>query len=134
MENTRGEEALRLARMCVQAAEEKFGTEILMLEVGQLTSIADYFVICTANSAPHMRAVVDNIEEQVRKQLGIRVRRVDGDIESAWITMDYLTVLVHVMTPEARDKYDLESLWSDAPKVEALEKLAAKTRAQAPDA
>jgi len=121
--NVGDQKSLDLARVCAAAAEEKFGANIIVLEVGELTSIADYFVLCTANSSPHLRAVVANIEEQTRKKLGIKPRRCDGDSESAWILMDYTTVLVHVMSPETRDKYNLESLWSDAPKIEAVNAL-----------
>ncbi len=112
--------ALKIAELAARAINDKFGQDIMVLEVGSLTSIADYFVLCTANSGPHLRALTSEVEDRLRKEMKVRPQRIDGDVESAWITMDYASVLVHVMTPETRQKYQLESLWSDAPHIDAI--------------
>lgn len=112
--------SLEIAQFCANAIDEKFGGSILILDVSELSGIADYFVIATANSSPQLNAIVDNVYDKVRKGLDIRPRRTDGDPESGWISMDYSDVLVHLMTEETRCKYALEKLWGDAPVIDMI--------------
>ncbi len=110
--------SLETAQLCAAAIDEKFGGSIIILDVSQLSGIADYFVIATATSSPQLNALVDNVYDKLRKGLDYRPRRIDGDAESGWISMDYSDVLVHLMTDDTRSKYALEKLWGDAPRVE----------------
>ena len=110
--------SLETAQLCAAAIDEKFGGSIIILDVSQLSGIADYFVIATANSSPQLNALVDNVYDKLRKELNNRPRRIDGDAESGWISMDYSDVLVHLMTDDTRSKYALENLWGDAPRID----------------
>ncbi|MDD3118559.1 MAG: ribosome silencing factor [Victivallales bacterium] len=113
-----------LAVFCARVADDRKAENIVTLEMGEASSIADYFVLCTANSQPHLKAVTDRIERETRNQLEIRALRVEGTPESQWLLLDYGAVVIHVMTPEMRDLYQLESLWGDAPRIEAVKALA----------
>ncbi|MFA7231827.1 MAG: ribosome silencing factor [Victivallaceae bacterium] len=112
-----------IADLCAAEAAEKKAENIVTLKVTQLTTIADYFVLCTANSEPHLNAVMEGISRKAREVLEVRPISVNGTPASQWILLDFGAVLVHIMTPEMRDRYQLESLWGDAPKHEAVKKL-----------
>jgi ribosome-associated protein len=118
-----------IAAVCVAEAEDRKAENVITLKVTDLSVIADYFVLCTANSEPHLRAVTDKIEKSLKDKYKLIAHR-EGTTASQWILLDYVTVLVHVMTPEARAKYQLESLWGDAPRVEAIKTLEKKSKAK----
>lgn len=106
-----------LARLCRDFAENKKAENVVVLDVRKLTQMTDYFVFATGSSVPHVRAIVDEITEKLRDVHHTRARAVDGVISSSWIVIDYSDVIVHVMREETRQHYDIEGLWSDAPKV-----------------
>ena len=112
-----------LAAFCTKEAEEKKAADIASLKVGELTTIADYFVLCTAQSEPQMKALANWIQKSVFEKFRLKPVTVDGESVSKWILIDFGAVIVHVMTPEMRDRYQLEKLWGDAPKLEDLQKL-----------
>jgi len=105
-----------LAIACMKAADDRKAEDIIALDVTELTSVADYFVICTGTSAPHLRAILNEIEVQLKEQ-DIRPISEDGIAGTNWVALDYNTVIVHVMQPEARKKYELEHYWGDAPRL-----------------
>lgn len=109
----------KLALRCRELADDKKAENIAVLDLRKLSGVADYFVIATGTSEPHLRAIVDEIEEKVREETGQRPRARDGTVKTNWVVLDYFDVVVHVMRAEARDFYDLESLWGDAPRVRA---------------
>ncbi|PKK91318.1 MAG: ribosome silencing factor [Candidatus Wallbacteria bacterium HGW-Wallbacteria-1] len=100
-----------LTEKIIAAAADKKAEEIMAVPVPAHLGIADTFVLCTAFSPPHMRAVVDGIEQIVHAALGKHPRHIEGDYTSDWVLMDYGDVVVHVMTPAGRSYYDLERLW-----------------------
>jgi ribosome-associated protein len=100
------------------AAEDIKAEDVTLLWVDGLTTVADCFVICTGNSAPHLRAVRDNIEKVLREDHEIRPRSKDGVLDSKWVILDYGDVVFHIFLEEARRRYALEDLWSDAPVIE----------------
>ena len=104
-----------LARFCAEQASEKLGGDVVALDVRDISSIADYFIIVTATSVPHLKALAGHLEEEVRKEFQRRPLAVDGEPVSEWVLIDFGSVLVHIMGEETRRKYDLERLWSDAP-------------------
>jgi len=106
-----------LALLCRELAENKKAENIIILDVRELSSVTDYFVICTGTSEPHLRAVVDEITEKLRDQHTLRPRATDGTLPTSWVVLDYFDVIVHVMRGDARAHYDLEGLWGDAPRV-----------------
>lgn len=107
----------KLALLCQKFADDKKAEDILALDVRKLSSVTDYFVICSGTSEPHLRAISDAITDGLRDEHDLRPRAIDGTLQTAWIVMDYFDVIVHVMKTDVREKYDLEALWSDAPQI-----------------
>lgn len=112
-------EAKKLALLCRELADNKKAEDIVVLDVRKLSSVTDYFVICSGTSEPHLRAIVSEIEDRLREDHGIRARAEDGANGGRWVVMDFFDVIVHVMHPDVRKQYDLEGLWSDAKPVRA---------------
>ena len=105
--------AKELALMAARALSDKKGREIQVLEIGDLTTLADYFVICTAGSSTHVKTLTDAVEAAA-DDVGEPVLRREGHRSGSWVLLDYGCVIVHVFQDEARKFYDLERLWSDA--------------------
>lgn len=97
-------------------ATDKKAIDVVELDVGEILGYADRFVICSGGSERQAKAIHDGILEGMKHEHGLAPRRVEGLPEASWILMDYLDVIVHVFTPEARDFYRLERLWGEAPK------------------
>ncbi|MFO7768725.1 MAG: ribosome silencing factor [bacterium] len=110
----------RLARRLAEAAREKKAEELVILDLRDLTSVTDFFVIGTVSTDVHARAVSEHVVEWAEEELDERPWHVEGaDGERpVWILMDYVDVVVHLFHPEARDYYGLERLWGDAPSEE----------------
>lgn len=117
----------RLARLAGEFALEKKAFDVRILDLRKLSSVCDFFVICSASVEVHARAIADCITENLEKQ-GVRFWHNEGYQASRWILLDYVDVVVHIFLPEVREFYSLEKLWGDA-KIEELseEKLAKKT-------
>ena len=111
-----------MAVQLAQALDNKKGQDIKVLKTENLTSLADYFVICTATSNTQVKAMSDACEESMEKQ-GERVHHIEGHRDGTWLLMDFSSVVVHVFTEEARKFYDLERLWADAQDVDLSEVL-----------
>jgi ribosome-associated protein len=109
----------KLAVLCRKLAENKKAEKAVILDVRKLSSVTDYFVIVTGGNEPHLRAITNEVVESLRQKHHLRPRAVEGDSSAAWQVVDYLDVIVHVMRADVREKYDLESLWGDAPRVGA---------------
>ena len=109
-----------LALALVKILDSKKGGDICMLHTTDLTSLADYMVICTANSAPQIKALCEACEEEMKEQ-GEAPKNIEGRRGNTWVLMDYFSVIVHVLTEENRKFYDLERLWGDAPQVDLSE-------------
>ena len=90
--------------------------DLVELDLRDVLGYTDYFVICTGNTDRQTKAIHDRINEGMKKEHGILPRRVEGLAEARWILLDYLDVVVHVFTPDAREFYRLEQLWGEAPK------------------
>lgn len=107
----------KLAQLCRTLADNKKAEDIVILDLRKLSSVTDYFVIATGSSEPHLRAISDEIQDGVREQCDLRPHAIDGNIQTAWVVIDYVDVIVHIMNAHSRESYDLEGLWGDAPKV-----------------
>ncbi len=103
-------EAKELAEAIAEILDSKKGFDIEVLEVGDKTVIAEYFVICSGNTSTHIKALVDEVEYKTGLR-GLLPYHVEGKDNNAWIVMDYSHVLVHVFTREAREFYNLEKLY-----------------------
>jgi ribosome-associated protein len=107
----------KLALECRELADNRKAENIVVLDVAEISSIADYFVIASGTSEPHLRAISDEIADKLREHHDIRPRAVDGTLQAGWLVLDYFDVIVHVMRADVREHYDLEGLWGDAPRV-----------------
>lgn len=108
----------QLAEACARYAEEIQAADITVLDLRGISSITDFFVICTGTSMPHLKAVRREIRNNVNEALGEHPRSAEGEPASQWVILDYVNVLVHIFHQEKRDFYALEDLWSDAPVME----------------
>jgi ribosome-associated protein len=106
-------DAVTLARRAVAAAEDKQATEIMLLDLRSLTTIADYFVICTVDNERQLRAVMRAIDEELTGA-GAKNPRIEGSPETGWVLIDFVDVVVHLFSPEQREFYRLERLWKQA--------------------
>ena len=107
----------KLALHCRELADNKKAEDIAILDVRELSSVTDYFVIASGTSEPHLRAIVDEITDKLRDEQQIRPRAIDGTLQTAWVVLDFFDVIVHIMRADVRERYDLETLWGDAPRV-----------------
>jgi len=107
------EECLVAAR----AADAKSGEETVILAMGDLLGVTDAFVVTNGRNPRQVRTIVDEVERQVRQASGRSPLRVEGKDDAYWVLLDYGDFLVHVFMDEARTFYDLEHLWTDAPRV-----------------
>ena len=99
--------------LAAKAASEKKASDIVIMEMTELTSTTDYFVISSANTATQVRAIADNIEEALAKD-GVAFSHKEGYREGDWVLLDFGDVVVHVFRQEMREYYALEQLWRDA--------------------
>jgi ribosome-associated protein len=108
------EQALALARRIVELASDKKASDIVLLEIRELTTLADYFVIASGASERQLVAIADGIAEGLREE-GTRPIGREGSANAHWVLIDYGSVIVHVMATPERDFYQLERLWAEAP-------------------
>jgi len=114
----------KLALLCREFADNKKAEDIIILDVRKISSVTDYFVIASGTSEPHLRAIVDEITDQLRQEYNLRPRAVDGTVHGAWVVLDFFDVIVHIMRQDVRERYDLEGLWGDAKQVKPKKKIA----------
>jgi ribosome-associated protein len=111
------DDVARWAVAAARAADAKQGRDIVVLEVGEVLAIADYFVITSAGNARQVRTIAEEIERQVDDAGGPKPRRIEGLQEPRWVLMDYGDFVVHVFLQETREFYELERLWGDVPRL-----------------
>jgi ribosome-associated protein len=104
-----------LAREIARYADDKKAIDLVELDLRGVVGYTDYFVICSGNTARQAKAIMDGVLEGLKRDHGMIPRRVEGSAEGGWILIDYLDVVVHVFTPQAREFYRLEQLWGEAP-------------------
>lgn len=109
----------KLALLCREFADNKKAENIVVLDVRDLSSVTDYFVIASGTSEPHLRAVVEEITSRLREEYDLRPVRMDGTTQAAWVALDFFDVIVHIMRTDTRERYDLEGLWGDARRIKA---------------
>ena len=105
----------QLAERFAALASDKKAADLVELDVRGVVGYTDFFLICSGNTARQTKAIHDAIHQTLKDDHGVLPRRVEGLREARWILMDYLDVVVHIFTPEARDFYRLEQLWGEVP-------------------
>jgi ribosome-associated protein len=107
----------QLAQLCRELADNRKAEDIVILDLRKLSTVTDYFVIASGTSEPHLRAIADEIREKLKTDHAVTTHTTDGSVQGSWLVLDYVDVIVHLMRPDARERYDLEGLWGDAPRV-----------------
>ena len=105
------------AATAAESADAKLGHEVVVLAMGELFGVVDAFVITSASNTRHVRTLVEEIEKRVKETHGVSPVRVEGLADATWVLMDYGDFIAHVFLQETREYYDLEHLWSGAPRV-----------------
>ena len=108
----------KLAEFCREYAEAKKAEEVVILDVREVSSVTDFFVIASATSEPHVRAIWNEIVDSLKQDHQLTPPPPEGAQYNAWVVIDCFDVIVHVMSRETREKYDLEGLWNDAALIE----------------
>jgi len=103
-----------LALACVKFAENRKAENITVLDVRGVTSVTDFFVICSGSSEPHLKAIINEIREKVFEAYHVHPTSMDGMVGTSWVVLDYYDVIIHVMRSDTRERYDLENFWGDA--------------------
>lgn len=108
--------ASKIYKTIIRAIQDKKGENIVSLDLRKIPeAVADFFVICEANNQPQIRAISDFIETEVKQKCGELPYRHEGKQNLQWVLIDYVNIVVHVMSGESRKFYKLEEMWSDAP-------------------
>jgi ribosome-associated protein len=110
-------DTLPIAMVAAQAAESKKARDIVLLDMRGLVSYTDHFVICSGQTPRQTKAIVEEVRKRLKEEFGITARRVEGEREGEWVLVDFLDIVLHCFTVEARDFYRLERLWREAPRV-----------------
>ena len=110
-----------MARRIVDLLSDKLASDIVLLDIRGISLIADYFVICSAGSERQTTAILKDLDEKLREEFGRKALHTEGRGDSGWVLLDYGDVIVHVFSPQQREYYRLEELWSTATPVVRLQ-------------
>ena len=110
-------ETIELGKKICQMLDEKKGMDIAFIDVQEVSGVTDYFVVVTGSSPPHLKALFTDLQHRL-KQEKIHCYRRAGDPESEWLVLDYVDVVIHMFSAEARQYYALETLWEGAPRLD----------------
>ncbi len=109
-------DGVNVAKLCARAADDKKASNIVILDIANLTSFSDYFVICSAPSERQVQAIIRNVEDELKSR-GLRPMGIEGMNTSSWVLLDLGNVVFHCFTDSAREYYDLEGFWIDAERI-----------------
>ncbi len=112
MDNKNNNNSLQTAKLAIQALEDKKGEDIRVIDISQVSVLADYFIIAGGNNPSQIQALSDNVEEKLARA-GCPVRQIEGYDTANWILLDFGDVIVHIFDRENRLLYDLERIWRD---------------------
>lgn len=118
---TETDERLRWPIVAARAADERLGTNTMVIDVGDVLAITEFFVITSGNNSRQVRAIAEAVEEGVTEDGGPKPTRIEGLDSFDWVLIDYGDFVVHVLSTDARDYYELERLWRDQPQVEWMD-------------
>lgn len=109
-----------MAKIVCQALNEKKAEELRVIDIKEISPVADYFIIATGSNTNQIQAMVDAVDEEMEK-MGHSTRQIEGNRNSTWVLMDYNDIIVHIFSKEDRLFYDLEKIWTDGKKIEVDE-------------
>ncbi len=119
-------DSLKFAKMITEHILAKKGKDIKILEIKKISSVSDYFIVCSADVDRQVKAIADEVDDQLSKE-GIKCLHKEGYESLNWVILDYFDVMVHIFRNEARTYYGLEKLWGDAPVIEIKDKAVKKS-------
>ena len=111
------EQSRKMAKLAYEALDEKLGEDIKVIDISEISVLADYFIIANGNSNSQVKALVDNVEEKMAKA-GYDLKQSEGNGSGTWVLLDYEDIIVHVFDKDNRLFYNLERIWSDGKNVE----------------
>ena len=111
-------ESEALARRLAELADARGATEIVVLDMRGLAAYTDFLAICTARNERQARAIVDEVRLRLKQEQGLLPGGIEGEGSAGWIVLDYLDAVLHVFTAEERERYQLEDLWREAPRLD----------------
>lgn len=101
-------------KVAFNAIDDKLGTDIKVLEISKISPLADYFVIASASNSSQIKAIADNVEEQLHLKCNLQKKHTEGAQSKSWILLDFNFIVVHLFIEQEREFYDLERIWADA--------------------
>ncbi len=107
-----------MARLMAEVADAKKAEDIVALDMRSLVSYTDFLVVCTARNERQAKAIQDELYLRLKRDHGLLPANVEGETEGRWVLMDYLDCVLHLFVPELRDRYRLDVLWAEAPRLE----------------
>jgi len=107
----------KMAWLAADAADDRKAGDVMLIKVGAVSSIAEYFVVATGYSRVQVRAIANSIDDKIKEELGREPLRSAGETEGVWACLDYGDVVIHVQMPDTREFYGLEAFWGHAPRV-----------------
>ncbi|PWK16022.1 ribosome silencing factor [Tumebacillus permanentifrigoris] len=113
------ERVLELARFAADAAADKKANDVVLLDIANLSALADYFIICSGNSNTQVQAIANGVVEKMEKR-GVYKKSMEGYDEARWVLVDFGDVVIHVFRAEEREFYNLERVWGDAPQLSVV--------------
>jgi ribosome-associated protein len=114
------DESYQMSQVAAIAADDRKGENIVLLAIGEVSSLAEYFVIVTGFSKAQVRAISGMVESSIKEKFGRKPRNIAGEQDGTWILLDYGDLIVHAMMAQEREYYDLEAFWGHAPKLEVF--------------
>lgn len=110
-------DGLQTARDAREALGDKKALDLVLLDVRGVSQVTDYILMATATSTPHLKALSDEVQRVLKKNRGLHCYRKAGDKDGGWIVLDYIDVIIHVFSTQAREYYAIEELWPEAPRI-----------------
>jgi ribosome-associated protein len=107
-----------MARLLAEVADAKKAEDIVALDMRSLVGYTDFLVVCTARNERQAKAIHDDVHQRLKRDQGLLPANVEGEGEARWVLMDYLDCVLHVFVPELRERYRLDVLWAEAPRLE----------------
>ena len=120
--------ARTLAEHAIEGALSRKASDVVLLDLRDVSGVADYFVICSGKTDVQMKAIAEAVQMEIRDETGERAWRREGVGSGSWTVLDYVDVVVHIFEPEKREFYDLERLWGDAPREEFADEPVSSTQ------
>ena len=111
-------EGIELAKACARAADGIKAVDVRIWDLRKVSTLTDFMVVCSGDSMPHLRAILRDVERNVTEEHDARPWNIEGKVDSRWVILDYVDVMVHIMDSGLREHYGLERLWGDATAVE----------------